>query len=193
MKKNKYYLGCLLFLLLGFTFTGCEPSTEDGSYVEPITLYEKFGGSWNLLDLVVVDENPINGWNTNLATTPTQEQKAPVKSEMSMNGMMGFDSFVLKLDLSADRRPAAFSVESLVALDVFKLFPESGYWDLNLEFPTPSGEAPKILLYSDEARTDLLATVNVTSSPGATMQMEVKRTKLLGGKPYVSYVYKLKK
>ena len=49
------YALLLLSLMTGALFTACN-DTEDGSYVEPITLYEKLQGTWSLRTLQQVDE-----------------------------------------------------------------------------------------------------------------------------------------
>ena len=49
------YALLLLSLMTGTLFTACN-DTEDGSYVEPITLYEKLQGTWSLRTLQQVDE-----------------------------------------------------------------------------------------------------------------------------------------
>ena len=172
MKKNKYLSGCLLLLFLSVSFVGCEPVTEDGSYVEPITLYEKIGGTWNLNDLVMVDEN-----------------SAQAKKEIPLSGKLGFDNFVLHLNTEGAKTPTTFSIET----EAPQLIPTEGYWSLNQEFSDPFGSSPIITLYSDAAKTNQIGVLVVTSVPGGNPDMELKTTRTHGGKAYVSYVYKLKK
>jgi hypothetical protein len=172
MKKNKYLLGCLLLLFLAFSFIGCEPVTEDGSYVEPVSLYEKIGGEWNLSDLVVVDENSTQA-----------------KKEIPLSGHLGFDHFVLNLNLDAENKATSFRIET----EAPRLIPTEGYWDLDRAFTDPFGASPVIILYSDAAKTNKTGTLVVMTVPGNNPEMELKITRSNAGKAYVSYVYKLKK
>ncbi|MFB9076079.1 DUF5004 domain-containing protein [Flavobacterium procerum] len=49
--KSIYWIA----FMLCFSAIGCD-NTEDGSYVDPITIYEKVNGNWGLTNLKMVDE-----------------------------------------------------------------------------------------------------------------------------------------
>ena len=65
--KSLYWLA----FMMCFFAIGCD-NTDDGSYVEPITLYEKVNGNWGLTNLKMVDEvakaNKIEPNEENLST-----------------------------------------------------------------------------------------------------------------------------
>lgn len=190
MKKNKYLSGILLLLFGVFSFSACDPSTDDGSYVEPISLYEKIGGTWTLTDLVMTDENAENGWLTNIDGTTTQSKEASPKTEMSINGALGYDQFIMKLNVNESNRPTTYSVETSAKVSYI---PHEGYWELDGDFTNPTGTSPIVYIYSDAAKANLIASYTVTAVPGATNTMELKFTRYVSGKAHMTYVYKLSK
>jgi hypothetical protein len=52
MKKS---VVILLLIFITHLFVGCN-ETDDGTYTDPITIYEKMGGTWRLTKLLEVDE-----------------------------------------------------------------------------------------------------------------------------------------
>jgi hypothetical protein len=176
MMKNKYYLvACLLLAACVLPlFSGCNPSTDDGSYVAPITLYEKVGGVWNLSDIRQTDE--------------TAKTAGLSVTEQSLYAQFEFGTFSIDLKTS-ENQPTSYQVSG----NAPELFPNSGYWQLDTEFPYADGTAPKILLYSDAAKTAKVGELAITSAPGAKAEMELKLTRTSGGVPFVSYLFYLKK
>ncbi|MDR3217518.1 MAG: DUF5004 domain-containing protein [Dysgonamonadaceae bacterium] len=173
MKKSKYLLGCTFFLLLAFHFAGCEPVTDDGTYVDPITLYEKVNGSWKLSDITQIDE--------------TAKTMGISPSELKLTEQFDFTSFAIALNVDAAQTPTSYLVSGAAP----ELFPNQGFWDLNTSFPYANAKAPTINLYSDQAKTTLIGQLSITSIPGAKPEMELKLSRSSDGVPFVSYVYKL--
>jgi hypothetical protein len=173
MKKNKYLFGCLLLFFMVLSLVGCEPVTDDGSYVDPITLYEKIGGNWKLSDVKQIDE--------------TAKAMGISPDEMNLTEQFNFQSFVIALNVSEDKNPTSYQVSGLAP----ELFPNSGFWDLDSHFPYADGTAPTVNLYSDEAKTKLTGQLSIVSLPGAKQEMELKLTRTSEGVPFVSYQYKL--
>ena len=174
MIKSKRHFGYLLLLFMLLPFAGCEPITDDGSHVDPITLYEKIGGSWKLTDIRQVDEIA----------------KAAGISTNELNLYAQFTFGTLSIDLKTEaNKPSSYQVTGSAP----ELFPNAGYWQLDTEFPFADGTAPKILLYSDANRTVKTGELSVTSIPGAKTEMELKLTRTSQGVPFVSYIYSLRK
>ena len=146
---------------------------ENGSFVEPITLYEKVKGSWQLTDLVQIDE--------------TAKIAGIKPDEISLLGQFDAASLQITLDIDADNQPTAYRVDG----NAPELFPSSGFWDLDTSFPYANGSAPTIHLYSDAAKTALIGQLTIMSMPGASPEMELKLTRRTAGVPFVSYQYKL--
>ncbi|WP_353136370.1 DUF5004 domain-containing protein [Pseudopedobacter sp.] len=161
---------CLVSLF--FLQFGCK-KPDDGSYVDPITLYEKVKGEWKLNDISQVDE--------------TAKVAGISPDEISLFSQFGFENLTLSLQVDEKNNPTTYSVSG----DAPELFPNSGYWDLSASFPAANGTAPVINLYSDQAKTDLQAQLSVVSVPGAKTEMELKLTRKSGGVAFVSYNYKL--
>jgi hypothetical protein len=174
MIKNKYLPGYLLLLFMILPFSGCDPVTDDGSYVDPITLYEKVGGSWKLADIRQVDE--------------TAKAAGISPSEIGLYAQFQFGSLAIELK-TENNQPVLYQVTGGAP----ELFPNTGYWQLDTEFPYANGTAPKILLYSDAAKTVKTGELSITSMPGAKQEMELKLTRTSKGVPFVSYLYSLKK
>ena len=174
MVKNKYFFGYLLLLFITLPFGGCEPVTDDGSYVDPITLYEKIGGSWNLADIRQVDE--------------TAKAAGISPDEIDLYAQFSFGSLSIELK-TENNQPVSYQVTGSAP----ELFPNTGFWKLDTEFPYTDGTAPKILLYSDAAKTVKIGELSITSMPGAKEEMELKLTRTAKGVPFVSYLYSLKK
>jgi hypothetical protein len=174
MKKNKYLFRSLLLLFMFLPFAGCEPVTEDGDHADPITLYEKIGGKWTLSNLRQVDETAL----------------AAGISPNEINLFAQFQFGTLAIELTTENNlPTTYQVTG----DAPELFPNVGYWKLNIEFPSADGTPPQILLYSDEAKTSQVGKLSIVSIPGARDEMELKLTRTTQGISFVSYLYTLKK
>lgn len=171
MKKETKLLVCLL-LVSALSFTSCE-KIDDGEYITPITLYEKVKGDWVLNDILQIDE--------------TAKIAGITPDEISLFNQFGFESFSIALEADASDRPTNY----LVSGDAPELFPPAGYWDMNTAFPSASGAAPVINLYSDAAKSTVVGQLSIVSVPGATAAMELKLTRSTAGVPFVSYLYKL--
>lgn len=140
---------------------------------DTITLYEKVKGSWQLTDLVQVDETAII---------------AGIKpDEISLFGQFDVASFQITLDIDANNQPTAYQVTGSAP----ELFPNDGFWNLDTPFPNADGSSPVIQLYSDMAKTELIGQLTIVSIPGSTAEMELKLTRSTAGTPFVSYQYKL--
>ena len=81
--------------MTGSLFTACN-DTEDGSYVEPITLYEKLQGTWSLRTLQQVDE--------------AGKASGAKYTTMDLTQSFDFTTFKLNLQLDESRRPTTFQV-----------------------------------------------------------------------------------
>ncbi len=110
-----------LLLVSGCSLTSCN-DTDDGSYVAPITQYEKISGKWLLNSITQVDET----------TSKT----------MTLTNLFDFGSFVINLNTDSNGEPTTFSVEGTAP----ELLPVSGSWKLANPFVNSDGTAAKILL-----------------------------------------------
>lgn len=171
MKKHTKLIAFLLLLNALFIFS-CE-KVDDGEFVAPITLYEKVKGEWILNDIIQVDE--------------TAKIAGISPHEISLFGQFGFESFGIILDADDNNQPTAYQVSG----EAPELFPKAGFWEINTSFPSASGAAPVINLYSDAAKNNLAGQLSIVSIPGANAEMELKLTRKTAGVPFVSYQYKL--
>ncbi|HLT51726.1 MAG TPA: DUF5004 domain-containing protein [Arenibacter sp.] len=163
----------LVLVFLGLLAHGCN-ELEDGSYVEPITIYEKIHGNWNLMNLKMVDEfAKANG------ITP---------SEQNLSTLFNYDTFQITFNVDNDMQPTTYTVTG----DVPPLFQKSGYWKLNSNFQPTSPGAIEIFLYSDEQKVIGTDTLLLTSVPGSNQEMEIQLVRKSGGTAFVSYVFNLK-
>jgi hypothetical protein len=170
MKRNKNLL--LLFILPLF-FTACE-KTDDGSHVDPLTLYEKLPGTWNMNGIKMVDE--------------IAKASSISPNEFDIKSKFGFNSFTITFHIDSSYLPTSYEV----AGDAPGLFQNSGYWDLDSPFTHTDGTATEMYLYTDEAKTSMADKLILTSLPGTRQELEFKLVRLSEGTPYVSYVYKVK-
>jgi hypothetical protein len=167
MKRLLLYL---VILILVSPFAGCN-EIEDGSYVEPITLYEKINGSWAFDGLTMVD-NIAKAQNLNLF-----EQK--ISSEFN------FDQMVLELNVDAENNPTTF----LVSGDIPPLFLFEGYWDLSSSFPKTDLSRVIINLYSDASRQNKVDELELTVTPGATDEFGVELVRRSEGVTFLTYAF----
>lgn len=162
----------LLWLIIVFQLPGCY-QIEDGSYVEPITTFEKINGTWNLTKLTMVD---------NYAKANAFD---PV--EMDLTSWFNFETLQIKLNVDENNTPTTYEVGGTMP----ELFPKSGYWDLSSAFPNTNLTAPAINLYGSAAKTDKIGELLLTSVPGASSEAEIQLVRYADDVPYVSYVFKL--
>ncbi|MFZ4862093.1 DUF5004 domain-containing protein [Sphingobacterium sp. Mn56C] len=169
---NKTSLLAVVFAFVLIQQTGCN-KTKDGSFVEPITLYEKVKGTWKLDDITQIDHI-------------AQELDSKHK-ELDMYTELGFPSFQLKLNVDDKNAPTSYEVLG----NAPELFPNSGFWELNVAFIQANGTSPQLLLYSDAEKSNLTAKLHVTTIPGTADKMDIVLTRYAEGVAYVSYHYKL--
>jgi hypothetical protein len=164
MKTNKTSKVLLLLLLIvtGSTFTSCN-DTDDGSYVAPITLYEKIGGKWVLSSINQVDETS--------------------NKSMALTSLFDFGTFVINLNTDDANQPSTFTIDGKAP----SILPVSGTWKMGNPFVNSDGISAKILLCG----SDKTYTLTVTNVPGSEKVLEFKLTRKANGKAFVSYVYNL--
>jgi len=166
--KSLYWLA----FMMCFFAIGCD-NTDDGSYVEPITLYEKVNGNWGLTNLKMVDEvakaNKIEPNEENLST------------------YFNYEDFKIKFNVDEKNNPTSYEVIG----DVPPLFAPKGYWALSSDFQQTNGVGTKIYLYSDAQKTQKTDELRLVSVPGKTKEMQIQLTHASGGVDFVSYVFKL--
>jgi hypothetical protein len=118
----------LLLMLSGYTLTSCN-DTDDGSYVAPITQYEKVGGKWVLNSITQVDETS--------------------SKTMALTSLLDFGSFVINLNTDEQGSPTSFTIDGSAPA----LLPASGTWKLENPFVNSDGSSAKILLNDKIALT----------------------------------------
>ena len=163
---------CLAVTMCLFAI-GCD-NTEDGSYVDPITIYEKVNGNWGLTNLKMVDEfakaNKIEPSEENLST------------------YFNYEDFKIKFNVDEKNHPTSYEVTG----DVPPLFAPKGYWQLSSDFqPTNPGNPVKIYLYSDAQKTQKTDELRLSSVPGKNGEMEIQLARVSGASVFISYVFKL--
>lgn len=164
MKVSKFRIALMLLCCSGaVALTGCS-DTEDGSYVAPITLSEKINGEWALNSLTQVDE--------------------VAQTSKDLTAQFAFSSFIIQLDADAQGEPTSFSIGGQAPA----LLPTSGTWEMENNFYNSNGNSPRIFLNSNGQR---VASLTVTSVPGATRTLELKLTRRQNGQAFVSYIYNL--
>ncbi|KRD61240.1 MULTISPECIES: DUF5004 domain-containing protein [unclassified Flavobacterium] len=166
--KSLYWLA---FIMCFFALS-CD-NTEDGSYVDPITIYEKVNGNWQLANLKMVDEvakaNKIEPNEENLST------------------YFNYEDFKINFSVDEKNQPTTYEVTG----NVPPLFAPKGYWALSSAFqPTNSG-ATRIYLYSDAQKTQKTDELRLISVPGKNDEMQIQLTHSSDGVDFVSYVFKL--
>jgi len=161
-----------LLAIIGLLTLSCNEQ-DDGSYVDPITIYEKINGDWGLMSLKMVDEfakaNKIEPNEQNLST------------------LFNYEDFKIRLSVDENMQPTSYEVLG----NVPPLFKPSGFWKLSSDFQQTNASAIKIYLYSDEAKTQLTDELRLTSVPGSNEEMEIQLVRTSGGTAFVSYVFKL--
>jgi hypothetical protein len=137
-------------------------------------LYEKIGGTWAITGITQVDE------------VAKASSLSPV--EETLTTKFNFKSFVIALNVDASFQPTTFEVTGKAP----ELFASSGYWQLDKPFVHADQTSSNILLFSDEARTQQIEKLTITTIPGTKDVLEFSLTRMDNGSPFVSYVYKLK-
>lgn len=172
MIKNKTFIALILAFVLSQQFSCTK--IDNGSFVEPITLYEKIKGNWKLTALRQIDETAIR--------TDSQPQ------EMSLFDQFNFDSFTISLDVDDKNQPTSYEVKGSSP----EFFPKKGYWELNAAFLKGVGsQAPLLYLYSDVEKSNLIGKLALTTIPGTNKEMELTLTRTEEGVAFVSYKYRL--
>ncbi|KLT69231.1 DUF5004 domain-containing protein [Flavobacterium sp. ABG] len=166
--KSMYWLAVVISLLA----IGCD-TIEDGSHVDPITIYEKVNGNWELTNLKMVDE---------FAKANKVEP-----SEENLSTYFNYEDFKIKFNVDEKNRPTSYEVTG----DVPALFAPKGYWALSSDFQQTNASAVRILLYSDAQKTQKTDELRVTSVPGKNKEMQLQLMRTSGGVDFVSYVFKL--
>lgn len=168
MKKINFPLIILSVVLL---FSGCF-ETEEGTYVAPITTYEKVKGVWNLSSLVLKDD-----YAASLDLEP---------SEVNLTNLFNFNNLQLTLNVDDNNQPLDYIVNG----DIPKLFPTSGYWELSSSFPTTNLEPALIYLYSDVEKTNKIGELNLTAIPTGNNSMEIRLIRSSNQVPFATYIFK---
>lgn len=161
-----------LMAVIGMLAIGCN-DVDDGNHVDPITIYEKIGGEWNLMNLKMVDE--------------VAKANAIEPNEENLSGLFNYENFKIKLNVDANHQPTTYEVLG----NVPPLFALNGYWQLSSAFAQPNAQAVRILLYSDAQRTQQTDELRLTSVPGSKREMEIQLVRTSGGTPFISYIFKL--
>ena len=166
--KSIYWLAVFMCLMT----ISCD-NTEDGSYVDPITLYEKVNGNWGLTNLKMVDESA--------------KANAIEPHEENLSTFFNYEDFKINFSVDENNQPTSYEVTG----NVPPLFAPKGYWKLASDFQQTNASAVKIYLYSDAQKTQKTDELRLTSVPGSNDEMEIQLVRSSGGSAFVSYVFKL--
>ncbi|MCP2028580.1 hypothetical protein L1276_003750 [Flavobacterium sp. HSC-32F16] len=169
MRSKSYYW---LALFMCFFAISCD-NTEDGSYVDPITIYEKVNGNWGLTNLKMVDE---------FAKTNKIEP-----NEENLSTFFNYEDFKINFSVDEKNNPTSYEVSG----NVPPLFAPKGYWELSSDFQQTNASAVKIYLFSDAQKTQKTDELRISSVPGKNGEMELQLVRASGGTAFVTYVFKL--
>lgn len=173
MNTMKRIKNLLLLLFLPLLFMECE-KTDDGSYVTPLTIYEKMTGTWDLTSIKLIDE--------------IAKANSISPNEVELFSKFSFGDLSITFNVDADSLPTTYEVTG----NVPELFLAGGYWDLDSPFTHTDGTAVEIFLYSDAAKTQQIDRLSITSIPGANAEIKFKLIRMSDGTPYASYLYKFR-
>ena len=162
---------CML-AAVGLMVVACN-EVDDGSATEPITIYEKINGEWNLMSVKMVDE--------------VAKSNNIQPNEQNLNTLFNYEDFKIRFNVDDKNNPTTYEVLG----DVPPLFAPSGYWQLSSSFQQTDGTAVRVNLYSDAQKTRKTDELRLTSVPGSNEEMEIQVVRTSGGVPFVSYVFKL--
>ncbi|TRZ45751.1 DUF5004 domain-containing protein [Robertkochia solimangrovi] len=152
--------------------TACD-NQDDGSYVAPITLYEKVHGEWSLMKLTMIDEFArANG------ITP---------DEQNLSTLFNYPDFRISFNVDEAMNPTRYQVMG----DVPPLFEPEGFWMLSSDFQPTNSAAVRILLYQNADHSVQTGELRLTSVPGSNGEMEIQLVRITEGVPFVSYVFNL--
>jgi hypothetical protein len=168
---KKLMMKTLVIFLFFFAFS-CD-EMDDGSFVEPITIYEKVNGDWSLMNLKMVDE--------------FAKANAIKPDEENLSNLFNYQNFQIRLNVDDRMQPTTYEVLG----DVPPLFEPNGFWELSSAFQQTNGTALRIYLFSDAQKTQKTDELRLTSVPGSNKQMEIQLVRESEGVPFVSYVFKL--
>lgn len=154
-----------------FTY-GCN-DPDDGSHADPITVYEKINGDWNLMNLTMIDE--------------VAKANSTEPSEQNLSTYFNYENFKIRFDVDENMKPTTYQVSG----DVPPLFAPSGYWQLSSDFQQTDASAIKIYLYSDAQKKQQTDELRLTSVPGSNEEMEIQLVRISNDVPFISYVFKL--
>jgi hypothetical protein len=170
MKAIRYFFSAILTIVL--LLSACT-DTNDGVYVAPISISEKIQGSWAAISVKQIDEiAKTNG------QTPT---------DLSLTTKFNFSTFAIHLNVDEKNNPTTFQISGTSPA----LMSTSGYWDLAHLFPNTDTTPSQIILYSDAAKTQKTATLDITGMPGSVKILEFRFTRKANGVAFVSYIYRL--
>jgi len=161
-----------LMALFGLFASGCN-DVDDGNHVDPITIYEKIDGEWNLMNLKMVDE--------------VAKANAIEPNEQNLSDLFNYENFKIRFNVDANHRPTTYEVLG----NVPPLFALNGYWQLSSPFQQTDAKAVRIFLFSDAEKTQLTDELRLTSVPGSNPEMELQLVRTSSGTPFISYVFKL--
>jgi len=170
MKKAVVILFCVVITQL---ITGCY-KTDDGTFTDPITVYEKMVGTWTSTKVTQIDLIAV-------ATSTKPDQ-------VNLTNKFDFKTFSITFNVDEKFNPTTYTVGGTSP----ELFLKSGYWKLNNPFPNTDGSALVIELYSDEAKTQLVDELSISAVPGAKATLEFNLIRESKGIPYANYQYSLK-
>ncbi len=171
-------LNKLLLLFLVLLIVGACEKQDDGSYVPPITRFEKIYGTWKLTAIKQTDE--------------IAKANGAKPDELVLTTKFNFNTFQITFNVDSSSgtiKPTTFKVSGSAP----ELFASEGYWDMDTPFARTDGKPSKILLYSDEAKTNLVDMLELTAVPTTkkTMELRLVRTDEKDI-PYLSYTFSLK-
>lgn len=166
--KSIYWLA---FVMCFFALS-CD-NIEDGSYVDPITIYEKVNGNWQLANLKMVDE--------------VAKANKIEPNEETLNSYFNYEDFKINFSVDENNKPTTYEVTG----NVPPLFAPKGYWALSSDFQQTNDVATKIYLYSDAQKTQKTDELRIVSVPGKNKEMQFQLTRSSDGVAFVSYVFKL--
>ena len=170
MKTIRYPFALILFLAL--QFTACT-DTNDGSYVAPISIGEKIHGTWAAISVKQTDE---------IAKTAGQ-----TPTDLGLSRQFNFTSFNVLFNTDDNNNPTSYNITG----DAPALIPTSGYWSMPNLFINTDTTPNEIYLFTDQAKTQKIATLALSSIPGLLDVFEFKLTRRTNGVAFVSYTYRL--
>lgn len=160
-------------VVIGFIAISCN-EFDDGSYVAPITVYEKINGDWSLMNLKMVDQYA--------------KLNAIEPSEQNLSAMFNYEDFIIRFGVDENLNPTFYEVLG----NVPPLFPPKGFWELSSPYSQTDSGALKIYLYKDAQKTEKTDELRLTSIPGSSGEMEIQLIRVSGDAAFVSYIFKLK-